>query len=269
MVRRAGTSSSSAARRRRPGARRLEVTPCREASSSTRALPVRLAGLQHRQRRPRRAPRAAPTRADAPRPRSPGARSAVGGSTPGLADDERHHARPPLGVGNADHGGLAAPTDARVRRRSTAPRGTFVPPETTTSSSRPRTSSRPLASNRPTSGVCSQPPCSTSAVSSGWSTYPSNSTGPADQDPVVSPERDLDAVERSPVVDAAAAGLAHPVRRHDADPASPGPVEQVGVRRAARRAAPRRTRRAPRSRRGWRAGGAAGSAPGRGSAADG
>ena len=43
-------------------------------------------------------------------------------------------------------------------------------------------------------------------------------------------ERHRDAVERAPVVDAPAAGLAHPVRRHEADARGPGALEHGRVR---------------------------------------
>ena len=55
------------------------------------------------------------------------------------------------------------------------------------------------------------------AVRSGSSVVPVEQHRPADPHPAVVADRDRDAVERHAVVDAAAAGLAHAVGRHDAD----------------------------------------------------
>jgi hypothetical protein len=56
--------------------------------------------------------------------------------------------------------------------------------------------------------------------------------GTADHDSTVTVECNVDAPQRLPVIDAAAAGLAHPVRGHDADSLAQSPLHQCGVRRA-------------------------------------
>ena len=85
------------------------------------------------------------------------------------------------------------------------------------SSSRPSTWSRPSSSNRPASAVRNQPSTSTSAVRAGSPSYPSNSVGPPIRIRPSAPIATADAVEREPVVDAAAGGLGRAVGRHDPD----------------------------------------------------
>ena len=51
----------------------------------------------------------------------------------------------------------------------------------------------------------------------------------SDQDPTVVREFDSDALQRLPVIDTTAAGLAHAVRGHDSDPSGSGPLHQTDL----------------------------------------
>ena len=155
--------------------------------------------------------------------------------------------------------------------RSTAARSTLMPPEMTTSSTRPVTDSRPSSPSSPRSWVRSRGPMERLArVRSGRNRYPEKkrNRAAAEQDAVV-PRVDLDrdVVQRYPVVDAAAAGLslmpyvvttARPLARARW-PAAPG-------RRDHHPAAPRRSRlRVSVTARVGAGPGGAGSGPARGS----
>ena len=127
----------------------------------------------------------------------------------------------------------------RASTRSTIAAGTLTPPLMTTSSARPSTSSRlPSGAQRPRSAWCRPP------TSAGSEVRPQpvarEHDRSAELDPAVVAHDDLDAVERPAVVDAAPAGLGHPVRRDHphtsgrrpaASAAGPGQRRRRGSRR--------------------------------------
>ena len=95
--------------------------------------------------------------------------------------------------------------------------GTFTPPVTTTSSTRPSTDSRPSSSIRPASDVRYQPSTRVCAGQHRVVDVPLNRVGPPIRIRPPSPIATADAVERQAVVDAAARGLRGAVRRHHVD----------------------------------------------------
>ena len=174
----------------------------------------------------------------------------------------------PLGVRAGRPRPPSAPDRSAQPRTSasTAARSTLSPPVITTSSRRPSTSSRP---SRPAAASAVGQPAVDQAGGGQLRAAAGsreNSTAPPIMIWPPSASTTVHAVQRAPVVDAAAAGLAHPVASvTTAMPGRPGLAPAARPRSGRRRPARRRTRPAPPTpgRRGGP--GTAGSAPARGS----
>ena len=111
----------------------------------------------------------------------------------------------------------AATAGCSRSRAATATAGTFTPPLTTTSSTRPSTDSRPSSSIRPASEVRYQPSTRVLRGELRVVDVLLEQGRTADPDPAAVADRDGHAVEGQAVVDAAARGLRGAVRRDDAD----------------------------------------------------
>ena len=177
-----------------PARRRLEAAACR----------ARCAGSS-RPAQPARCQNAGSTALTVPR-----SSSRVGG-LPASRHDHRRDPLAPLGVGAAGTTTSATPGWS-PRTASTGSGQTFSPPVMIRSPRRPSTCSRPSSRHRAEVAGGSQP--SASSGSRAVAVGPQQHRA-AQADLAVGVDAHLDAVERAPVVDHAAAGLGHAVRRDD------------------------------------------------------